>query len=126
MDGDLDTVRAYYRTLDTHSYDELANLLDPGFTHYRPDRTLEGRGRFVRFMREERPMTDTTHEIETIYRAVEDAEDESDNNDNDDDNGDGVVVRGRLLGSDGEALFEFADAHELFDGEIIATYTYTR
>ena len=110
MDG-VDAVRAYYRALDSHAYDDLAALLASDFTHYRPDRTLEGRERFVRFMREERPMTDTTHELCSLYRAVE---------------GDGVAARGRLLDADGEALFGFLDVHGFADGTIVSIHTYTR
>jgi ketosteroid isomerase-like protein len=113
-DADVETARAYYRALDSGAYDELASLLRPDFTHYRPDRTLEGRERFVRFMREERPMTDTIHEIEAVYRAVEATDDGE------------VAVRGRLLDSEGEALFGFLDVHELSADGIAATHTYTR
>jgi hypothetical protein len=60
-------------------------------------------------MREERPMTDTTHAVDALYR------------------GDGVevAVRGRLL-RDGETLFGFVDVFG-FDGAAIARLrTYTR
>jgi ketosteroid isomerase-like protein len=114
-DADVDTARAYYRTLDAGAYDELSALLDPDFVHHRPDRTLEGRERFVRFMREERPMTDTTHELCSIYRAIGDGE---------------VAVRGRLLDAGDEPLFGFLDVHEFAEGDskgrIATTYTYTR
>lgn len=109
MDGD--TARAYYRTLDSHSYDDLAALLDSGFTHYRPDRTIEGRERFVEFMREDRPMKDTSHEVRAVFRATE---------------GESVAVRGRLCDSEGEVLVSFVDVHEVADGTIAAIYTYTR
>ncbi|MCL7418683.1 MAG: nuclear transport factor 2 family protein [Halalkalicoccus sp.] len=105
--------REYYRTIDAHAYDDLAALLDPGFTHYRPDRTIEGRAAFVEFMREDRPMTDTSHGIRTVYEADG-----------------GVAVRGRLLDHDGEELFGFVDVFEFSDagakGAITAVYTYTR
>ena len=106
-----DAARAYYRALDSGAYDELAALLDPAFVHYRPDRTLESRERFVRFMREERPMTDTSHELCSLYRGVE---------------ADEVAVRGRLLDGEGEALFGFLDVHEFADGAIVSIKTYTR
>lgn len=108
---EAETAHAYYRALDSHSYDDLAELLDPEFTHYRPDRTVEGRERFVQFMREERPLTDTTHEVRTTFRA---------------DDGEAVAVWGRLLDADDEALFGFVDVHEFADGAIVAIYTYTR
>ncbi len=109
--NEAETTRAYYRALDAHDYDDLAELLDSDFIHYRPDRTIESCERFVRFMREERPMTDTTHEIRSVFRAVE---------------GEAVAARGRLLDADGEALFEFVDVHEFADGAIAAIHTYTR
>lgn len=111
MDG---AAREYYRTLDSHSYDDLAALLAPEFTHYRPDRTIEGRESFVAFMREGRPMKDTTHEIRTVFESAG-----------------GAAVRGRLLDSDGELLVSFVDCFEFSSGNesnggIDAIYTYTR
>jgi len=61
-------VRAYYDALDTGDYDRLATLLAPEFVQRRPDRTFEGRGRFVAFMRDERPMTDTSHAVDAVPR----------------------------------------------------------
>jgi ketosteroid isomerase-like protein len=102
--------RAYYRALDEDDYDLLADLLAPEFVHDRPDMTLEGRERFVRFMREERPMTDTTHPIDGVYTQEAGSE---------------VIVRGRLLDAEGTTLARFADVF-VFDGtaiERIETYT---
>lgn len=105
--------REYYRALDSGSYDDLAVLLAPEFTHYRPDRTIEGREAFVEFMREERPMTDTTHEVLSVLES-----------------GGDVAVRGRLLDGDGEEVFGFVDVHEFATGRkgkrIAAIHTYTR
>jgi len=56
--------RAYYDALDAGEYDRLASLLAPEFVQRRPDRTFEGRDRFVAFMRDERPNTDTTHAVD--------------------------------------------------------------
>lgn len=100
--------RAYYRALDEHDYERLAGLLAPTFVHDRPDRTIEGRDRFVRFMREERPQTETSHPVATVYTGP-----------------DGVVVEGNLLDSDGDRIASFADAFT-FEGEVIGeirTYT---
>jgi ketosteroid isomerase-like protein len=99
--------RAYYDALDAGEYDRLASLLAPDFVQRRPDRTFEGRDRFVAFMRDERPNTDTTHAIERVYPA-----------------GPGVAVRGRLLDADGEELFAFVDVFSVEDGMLTALETY--
>ncbi len=94
--------RAYYRALDDDEYDLLATLLGPDFVHDRPDMTLEGRDRFVTFMREERPMTETSHPLDAVYGQ----------------NGAELAVRGRLLGPDGTELTAFVDVFR-FDGHQI-------
>ncbi|GAB7009013.1 nuclear transport factor 2 family protein [Halorubrum trueperi] len=99
--------RAYYAALDAGDYDRLADLLDPEFVQRRPDRTFEGRDRFVAFMRDERPMTDTTHAVDAVYPE-----------------GPGVAVRGRLLDADGEELFAFVDVFDVADGRLAALETY--
>ncbi|GAB3695874.1 nuclear transport factor 2 family protein [Halorubrum pallidum] len=99
--------RAYYDALDAGDYDRLADLLAPGFVQRRPDRIFEGRDRFVAFMRDERPITDTTHVVEAVYPA-----------------GPGVAVRGRLLDADGDALFAFVDVFDVADGRITELETY--
>ncbi|MFW6000063.1 MAG: nuclear transport factor 2 family protein [Halorubrum sp.] len=101
--------RAYYAALDAGEYDRLASLLAPDFVQRRPDRTFEGRDRFVAFMRDERPNTDTTHAVERVYPA-----------------GPGVAVRGRLLAADGEELFAFVDVFsvDVEDGRLTALETY--
>jgi len=100
---------AYYRAIDGDDYDLLAALLTESFVHARPDRTIEGRERFVRFMREKRPQTDTTHPVDGLYRAD-----------------DGVAVRGRLLDADGERIAGFVDVFEFAGGRIDRIETYTR
>ena len=110
MLADSEVPRRYYRSLDSGDYDTLADLLAPEVTHYRPDRTFEGRETLVSFMRDDRPMTDTSHEVESVYER--DSE---------------VAVRGRLLDADGEPLFSFVDVFEFdSEGAIRAIYTYTR
>jgi ketosteroid isomerase-like protein len=111
--------RAYYRALDEGDYDALAGLLAPEFVHVRPDRTLEGRDRFVRFMREERPQTDTTHPIDGVFASA-DGGTESDAGT------DAVAVRGRLLDSDGERITGFVDVFAFEDGAVASIHTYTR
>jgi ketosteroid isomerase-like protein len=107
MDGPS-LARAYYRHIDEGAYDQLGDLLAESFTHVRPDRTVEGRESFVRFMCEGRPTTDTTHLVGTLYV------------------GDGrVAVEGRLVRPDGGELFRFVDTFR-FDGDrIAAIHTYT-
>lgn len=107
----IDVARTYYRCLDEDDYETLADLFAPDVVHYRPDRTFEGRETLVSFMRDGRPMTDTTHEVQVVYESEEGSE---------------VAVRGRLLDSDDEVLFSFVDAFEFdSDGAIRAIYTYT-
>ena len=102
--------RGYYESIDAGEYDRLARLLEPTFRHVRNDRTIEGRTAFVRFMRDERPATDTTHEIESVYRAADD---------------DDVAVRGRLLRADGSVWFGFVDVFSVADGRLSRLTTYT-
>ncbi|MFB6128122.1 MAG: nuclear transport factor 2 family protein [Halorhabdus sp.] len=105
-----DRVRSFYDALDDHRYDRLADLLAPDFVHDRPGRTLEGRNRFVEFMREERPDPDTSHPIDAIYR---DGEGE-------------LAARGRLLDDDGEEMAAFVDVFGFGDDGIESVRTYTR
>lgn len=102
--------RGYYKSIDVGDYEALAALLAPDFTQVRGDRTIEGRERFVRFMAEERPATDTTHEVDAVYRAEESRE---------------VAVRGRLLRSDGSRWFGFVDVFVVVDGRLSELTTYT-
>ncbi len=111
--------RAYYRALDEHDYDLLASLLAPAFVHERPDRTIEGRERFVRFMRDERPQTDTSHPIDGVYVS-------SGANGNDGTaSSREVVVRGRLLAADEDVITAFVDVFTVDDGRLQALETYT-
>lgn len=108
-DTGTDLVRNYYAAIDAHDYDRLASLLAPSFVHHRPDRTLDGCATFVEFMREKRPMADTSHEIRTVYP-----------------NGHGVAAQGRLLDADGEEIFAFVDVFGFDSGGRIETlHTYT-
>jgi len=96
-------VADYYESLDTHTYDQLETLLHPEFVHERPDMTLSGRDEFIRFMRDDRPNTDTSHPIDTLYPA---------------DNSSEIAVRGRLLSADEALITEFVDIFS-FGGEQI-------
>lgn len=97
------TAREYYRALDKDDYESLSDLLASGFVHDRSDRTIEGRERFVTFMREERPTKATSHPIDAVYPDEETGE---------------VAVRGRLLDPEGAAIVAFVDVFA-FDGESI-------
>ncbi|MFC6730996.1 nuclear transport factor 2 family protein [Haladaptatus sp. DYSN1] len=100
--------REFYAAIDEGDYDRLATLLTPAFVHERPDRTLSGRDTFVSFMRDDRPLTETSHEIEAVYT------------------GDGeVAVRGTLRGADGATLLKFVDIHRLSGDQIAHLTTYT-
>jgi ketosteroid isomerase-like protein len=99
--------RAYYAAIDEGRYDDLRDLLGAGFVHDRPDRVLGSPEEFVRFMREDRPLTDTAHELDGCYR-----------------NDGRIAVRGRLR-HDGEDLFSFLDVHVVENGRIAHLRTYT-
>jgi ketosteroid isomerase-like protein len=102
-------VRAYYRALDSADYDQLASLLACDFVHERPEMTVYGRERFVEFMRNERPATETTHPIDAQYRQI---------------GGKEHAVRGRLLSSDGTEITGFVDVFSFEDGKIVRIRTY--
>ena len=106
--------RAYYRALDGGDYDLLAALLGAEFIHDRPDRTIEGRERFVRFMREERPQTDTTHPVDAVFAATDGGPDGA------------VAVRGRLLDADDDPIARFVDVFEFTAERIARIETYTK
>ncbi|QGX95420.1 nuclear transport factor 2 family protein [Haloplanus rallus] len=102
------TVRAFYAAIDAGEYDRLRGLLAPEFVHHRPDRTLDGRERFVRFMREERPRTDTEHVLDSM--CVGHGE---------------TFARGRLRAEGDGDLFGFVDVHRIDGDRIASLSTYT-
>jgi len=106
------TAREYYRALDEHDYEALAAILAEGFVHHRPDRTIDVRDRFVQFMREERPLKDTSHPVDAVYERTGDEPPE-------------VAVRGRLLKADGSRLASFVDVFTFDGDEVDALRTYT-
>jgi len=101
--------RSYYRALDDHDYETLEEILAPGFTQERPDQTLEGRERFIEFMRAERPDTDTSHEVVSVYR-----------------NDTGLAVQGTVYRADGSAWFEFVDLFTVEDDQLTTLETFVR
>lgn len=100
--------RSYYEAIDEDEYDRLRGLLLAEFTQERSDRTFESREAFVSFMRDDRPETDTTHEVEHVTA-----------------DGDRVVVEGTLRRSNGEVWFRFADAFAIEDGRLASLRTYS-
>jgi ketosteroid isomerase-like protein len=143
--ADRDLVVRYYDALDAGDYDALRGLLAPEFVQRRPDRSFESREAFVRFMRDDRPQTDTAHAVDAVYveagaGGVFDGAERADpprgadSERRGDDGGDRapatgpdeVVVRGRLLDEDGTELVAFVDVFRVEDGELTALYVYTR
>lgn len=120
----LQRTRAYYDAIDGDDYDQLASLLTPSFVHDRPDQTIEGRDRFVQFMREERPQTDTTHPLDGLYCRQKDSAAES--TDGDDTATAEVIARGRLLDADDERIVGFVDVFTFAGDDIERIETYTR
>lgn len=101
--------RAYYEALDEHDYEGLEALLADEFVQERPDLTLEGCDRFVQFMREERPNSETEHVVDRMFT-----------------DGDGdVAVEGRLLDADGDRITTFVDVFSFEDSVIRDLRTYT-
>jgi ketosteroid isomerase-like protein len=120
MTDGADRARAYYRALDEADYGRLADLLAAGFVHERPDRTIDGRDRFVEFMREERPQKDTSHRVEAMFETRGGV-----GGDTDDDHGERVAAQGRLLAADGSAITGFVDVFAIGETGIERIETYT-
>lgn len=107
-----ETVRRYYRLVDAGAYDDLIGLFADDVRYDRPGQgTIEGIDALERFYREERPLSDGHHEVETVL--VDDGT---------------AAVRGTFSGrQDGESVsLGFADFHTFDDDGLIAhrvTYT---
>lgn len=114
-----DAAMAYYEAIDADDYDRLRALLAPDFVQHRPDRTLDGPESFVRFMREERPRTDTEHVVDAVGVGGEAAVASRDGDVS------AVFVEGRLRAADGTDLFGFVDVHRVSDAGIESLTTYT-
>ncbi|HET7323109.1 MAG TPA: nuclear transport factor 2 family protein [Halococcus sp.] len=108
MTSHRELVNSYYTTIDEGRYDDLYDLLAPEFVHERPDRTLDGRETFIEFMRDERPLTETSHKLDAVYRNEHE-----------------LAVRGRLLDAADERLFGFVDVHTIEEGRIVRVRTFT-
>jgi ketosteroid isomerase-like protein len=104
-----EAAREYYRAIDEGDYEALRAVLAEGFRQERGDRTLDDREEFLRFMRDDRPQTDTTHVVDAVYERAG-----------------GVAVEGRLLRADGSEWFAFVDAFDVEDERLTDLRTYTR
>lgn len=113
--GHSDLVEQYYEAIDGNDGEALERVLTPAFRHNRPDRTLDGRDRFVEFMLEERPRTDTVHEVERVF--LPDGQTAND--------ADEVAVHGQLFEEDGTELFAFVDLFSVGDTGITDLRTFT-
>ena len=124
-----DVAMAYYEAIDAGDYDRLRALLAPGFVQRRPDRTFDGRESFVRFMREERPRTDTDHVVDAVGVGGEMPEASRDDGEAPETprNGEAstIFVEGRLRAADDTDLFGFVDVHRVSDAGIESLTTYT-
>ncbi len=94
----------YYRCLDEDDYETLRALLSPDFTQHRPDRTFSSREAFVTFMQTDRPITETTHDIDEPLQSAG-----------------SVAVAGRLYGPAGDELFAFIDVFRFDEQDRIAS-----
>jgi hypothetical protein len=105
--------RTYYEAIDDWDEGALRDILATDFTQHRADQTFDSRAAFVRFMREDRPRTDTRHVIDRVYDGP---------------NGD-VAVAGRLVATDGEdagdVLFAFLDVFAVGDGRLESLRTFS-
>ena len=119
----VSVARASYEAIDDGAYAELSDLLAPGFRQVRGDRAIEGRDAFVRFMREGRPETDTTHAVDAVYRTDDGTTARAEEGHAQ--GSDEVAVRGRLLRPDGAVWFGFVDVFEVVDGRLARLVTYT-
>lgn len=107
-----EVVRRYYDAIDGGEYGRLRDLLAPEFSQERPDRTFDGRDEFVRFMRDERPRTDTEHVLEELCVSADGSGPAT------------VFARGSLRAADGDVLFGFVDVHRVGERiESLTTYT---
>lgn len=107
-----ETVRRYYRLVDAGAYDDLVGLFADDVRYDRPGQgTIEGIDALERFYRDERPLSEGSHELRTV--VVEDGT---------------AAVRGVFSGRQGDETvsFGFADFHAFDDdGRIAHRVTYT-
>ena len=138
------TVRAYYDRLDDARYDDLRTVLAPGFTQRRPDRTFPDREAFLAFLVEDRPHTDTVHELDGVFVQASDdtparrQRTDSPTDDSPDATAAGdwtptaggeaetVLARGVVVRENGDVVVRFVDCFDVLADRIVALDTYTR
>jgi hypothetical protein len=104
-------VERYYDHVDDGDVPALLALFAEDVVYDRPGHdTIEGRDALERFYREDRPLSDGTHELATVVV-----------------DGQTVAVEGRFTGrQDGDPVtLGFADVHTFADGVIVRRKTYT-
>ncbi|WP_323172086.1 nuclear transport factor 2 family protein [Natrialba sp. PRR66] len=104
-------VRDYYDAVDAERYDELVSLFTDDVRYERPGQgAITGREELREFYLTGRPLEDGSHEIHDVLV-----------------DGTTAAVRGTFSGvQDGERVeFDFADVHELEEGQIARRYTFT-
>lgn len=116
-----DLVADYYDALDSHDYDDLRDCLAPEFVQHRPDRKFDSREAFVRFMRDERPQSDTTHRVHACYVPADANAGTGEHGETSE-----VLARGDLLTADGDRLVRFVDRFRIEAGVIVELETFTR
>lgn len=111
-DVDAQRIRDYYEHIDADDLESVFALFADDVTYHRPGQpSLDGMAEFERFYREDRPLSEGEHTVESL--TVGD---------------DTVAVRGTFEGKqDGETVaFGFADHHRFDDnGLITERWTYT-
>jgi len=115
--SDTELVERYYEAVDAMDAEGLESVLAPEFRQERGDRSFEGRDRFVEFMMNGRPRTDTVHAVDTLFRPAVDADDARERQ---------VAAHGRLFGEDGEELFAFVDLFSVENGAIVELRTFSK
>lgn len=102
-------VRSYYDAIDAEDYRALEDVLGPEFRQQRPDRTFDNRSEFIEFMRSGRPISDTSHEVETILGS-----------------GSTICAVGTVQSATGECLIHFVDVFQISNSRIVRLDTYIR
>ena len=109
---DARRIRDYYEHIDANDLESVFALFADDIVYHRPGQpALDGMAELKRFYREDRPLSDGSHTVDSLVAGEET-----------------VVVRGRYEGrKDGEQVaFGFADHHRFdADGLVTERWTYT-